>query len=475
MTRPTPDLPAAPLPLIHLRAAILVLATTALAAAINTRDGIYNVPGMCWLTSALVLAIAGTLLPLSALRGLSTPRTLRVAVIICFMFYFGLALGEAPGGYTHFAPDAAIGGAPHQLSPDILFYRSVLGFAAVVCLTMMAPRPVFGRTALPILISCFVVLSVWLIRLDPNPFIDVFVFQQDSSRMLIDGYNPYALTFPDIYRGHDELYGPGILQNGRLLFGYPYMPLTLLITAPGLLGHDVRYAMAAAITLAAVLIALARPSLLSQFAAVAILFMPRTLYIIDQSWSEPVVILLLALTVYCALRRPRAAPYALGLLCASKQYMPFVLLLSPLLFGWDWRRLTGALIRAGITAAVVTLPLALWDIRAFLHSAVLLQLRQPFRMDALSFLSAWANAGHPQPPAAIAFVALAAAGGLALWRLRPGPANFAAAIALSYFAFFAFNKQAFANYYFLVIAALWCAVATMDAAMREPAPLDAHA
>ena len=39
------------------------------------------------------------------------------------------------------------------------------------------------------------------------------------------------------------------------------------------------------------------------------------------------------------------------------------------------------------------------------------------------------------------------------------PAGFAGGVALVYFAFFAFNKQAFENYYFFVIGALCCAVA----------------
>jgi MYXO-CTERM domain-containing protein len=197
-------------------------------------------------------------------------------------------------------------------------------------------------------------------------------------------------------------------------------------------------------------------------AAVGVLFMPRTLNVIDLSWNEPFVVMLLALTVFCAIRLPRLAPYALGLLLASKQYMPFALVLSPLLFGWEWRRLGAALLRAGITAMVVTLPLVLPNVGAFIHSAILFQIHQPFRRDALSFLILWARTTGMPPSAAPGFVALLVVGALVLWRLRPSPANFAAAVAVSYFAFFAFNKQAFMNYYFFVIAALWCSVAALD-------------
>ena len=61
---------------------------------------------------------------------------------------------------------------------------------------------------------------------------------------------------------------------------------------------------------------------------------------------------------------------------------------------------------------------------------------------------------------AIAFVALVVATGLVLWRCRRTAAGFAAGTALVFFAFFAFNKQAFANYYYFVIGAMCCAVAT---------------
>jgi MYXO-CTERM domain-containing protein len=184
--------------------------------------------------------------------------------------------------------------------------------------------------------------------------------------------------------------------------------------------------------------------------------------VIDFAWTEPLAVALLALTVFCAIRFPKLTPFAFGLMLASKQDMPFALMLSPLLFGWEWRRLLTAVLYAGVTALVVTLPLVLPDVGAFVHSAVLFQLHQPFRPFALSFLVLWHPSADNPPSAAIGFIALVVVAGLALWRLRPGPANFAAALAVSYFAFFAFNKHAFMNYYFFVIAALWCSVAALD-------------
>jgi len=77
----------------------------------------------------------------------------------------------------------------------------------------------------------------------------------------------------------------------------------------------------------------------------------------------------------------------------------------------------------------------------------------------LSYLAWWAAGGHPPPSAAISFVAASLATGLALWRLPRTAAGFAFAVAVTLFVFFAFNKQAFCNYYFAVIGAFAVALA----------------
>ena len=104
-------------------------------------------------------------------------------------------------------------------------------------------------------------------------------------------------------------------------------------------------------------------------------------------------------------------------------------------------------------AAAVVLPFVLWNPWAFWRSVVALQFHQPLRLDALSYLSWWTLAGHAAPSAAVAFIAAAIAVGLSIWRLPRTPAGFASAVAVTFFVFFAFNKQAFCNYYFSVIGA----------------------
>jgi hypothetical protein len=288
------------------------------------------------------------------------------------------------------------------------------------------------------------------------------MFQHQSWQALAHGWNPYTIHFPDPYPAASSarFYGPGVSVNGELQFGYPYMPLTLLMALPGYLVGDVRYASLAAMVVSASLIAFARPSRGSFLAATLLLSTPVFPLMLFLGWTESYVLLLVAAAWFCQCRAPRLVPYVIGLLLVSKQYMiigaPVVLLLVPR--PWSIRSLWAFIWRAGAAGAVVTLPLVLWNPHAFLDSAIWLQFRQPFRWDALSYL-VWAAPknpakwmGLPFAGAAIAWLVIAAAA-------RRHKVPFALALALAMAAFFALNKQAFANYYYLVAGMLCVAMA----------------
>ena len=183
--------------------------------------------------------------------------------------------------------------------------------------------------------------------------------------------------------------------------------------------------------------------------------------------------------VWLLARRARGSSVALGLFLAAKQYLVFAL---PLL--WVLPRLSTStranaqsenvarwktlLIALGV-ATLTVLPFLLWNLRAFWWSVFALQFRQPFRDDALSYLAAFKEVSGVQLSSAICFV-LAALSVWLCWKRAPRTvAGFAASVALVHFVFFAFNKQAFCNYYFFVFAALCCAAA---AAHRELAEVE---
>ncbi len=175
----------------------------------------------------------------------------------------------------------------------------------------------------------------------------------------------------------------------------------------------------------------------------------------------------LAATVFCmARKRTWLLPTALGLFLASKQYLVFAIPLSVLLLekfdgrlASSWRAWIILMLKSGAVAAAVTLPMALWNFRAFWFSTVTVQKVAPFRWDALSYL-VWAGFNLDSKYTTwvwLAFVGAALALVLSFWKARRGPARFAAAMACVYLVFIAFNKQAFCNYYFFVIGCLCCA------------------
>jgi hypothetical protein len=229
---------------------------------------------------------------------------------------------------------------------------------------------------------------------------------------------------------------------------------------------DYRYANAVATTLAGALMAYSRPSRLATTAAAVFWFSPRLLFVIEQGWTEPQVIFLFAATVFAACRSPRLLPLALGFLFAAKQYtilfapFAFLLLPRPTLRGY-----AVLVVEAAAIATAITLPWALWNWRAFFGAVIALQFKQPFRPDALSYLAWRAANGAPTLPLSMNLLVFVPTAAAALVRAARTPAGFSGACALGLIVFVAFAKQAFCNYYMLVIGLLCIATAT---ALIEP-------
>ncbi|HYX28590.1 MAG TPA: hypothetical protein VE863_08490 [Pyrinomonadaceae bacterium] len=314
---------------------------------------------------------------------------------------------------------------------------------------------------LALLMVPHLLIGVWSIRGLPNPDFDVYWCHMHSLEALLKGINPHTLTLAYVHP--DELkYPASYVYDGVVHIGFPYPPLSLFMALPGyLIGGDYRYSGLAATALSAGLMIYARPSRLSFLAAALFLSTPAMVTVLKMGWTEPYVLLLFTLTIFCACRAPKLFPYALGLLIASKQYAIFAALgvfLLPIERGRakDYAIMIG---KALLVATAITLPWMLWNVRGFLHDVILLQFLLPFRMDALSYL-VWLtyNTGR-QPPAVIGFIMMAPAVALMRWRGARTVAGFAAAVAFIFLSFFSFNKAAFINYYFLVIGAICCAVA----------------
>ena len=154
-------------------------------------------------------------------------------------------------------------------------------------------------------------LGVWMIHRSPDPAIDVHMFHRYSIAALRVGCRSL--------RHHVS----GHLQQQRLLRAWtvPQRPAAVRVSVfsaracwlslPGqLLFKDPRYAQLVAIELAAMLMAFARFAGFGPIAAALYLTTPRIFFVLEQSWTEPILVLGLAARDLCRVPPQPRGPVA---------------------------------------------------------------------------------------------------------------------------------------------------------------------
>jgi len=422
------------------------LFTLSVGYAINLTNGLYDGRALLWLTISLLFCIAAVALQNSRKAESLSQHVLALALAVGIVVEMLLLMARR---WTEPWPSAAIVG------------MSLIGLLQLFDLRRLRIPLILITSAL------FFYAGVVVINLVNDPGVDVYTWQQHTSVALMDGRNPYELRLAT-NRWGTRFYAPGVVdQNGNLTCAFPYPPLSLLMVLPGfLLGGDIRYAQLAAIAISAVLMAMARPGSAGRIGAlVGVLFLltPRVFYLLWTGWTEPLVVLNFSLVMFCACRWRKGLPWALGLFFATKQYTVLALPLLPLLVQGPerWKELRAIVMKAGIVVAVINLPFLLWNVHEFTRAVLLLQVVPPFRTDALSYLVWIYSWTGTKPPMWIPSLPVTLAIALSLWRVPRSPAGFAGALTLVTALCFAFNKQAFCNYYYFTIAtACWSIAAT---------------
>lgn len=348
------------------------------------------------------------------------------------------------------------------LDPDRI--RGLLVLGAVVAISGLARRPPLRRAHLPVLLLILAVAGGWVIAANPSPRIDVWTFQRDAVNALTAGTDPYAVDNASIYTPEEEArtYPAGAVQDGRVQVGYTYPPVTLLAYVPAqLLTGDVRYGNLVAWLGAIALIALARPGPLARGAAGMLAFTPLSLFVLHESFTEPITLLLLAATAAAAIRAPRWMGIALGLLLVSKQHLVLVAPMALLLLrpGTTPREAGRQALLAVGSAALVTLPFFLWDPGAMWRSLVAWYLALPARPDSFALTRVVAQRLGESVPVLLTVGAVVAAWVVGLVRLAWTPSGFALGVALVLGALFAFGKQAFPSYHLVTVGAICLAIA----------------
>jgi hypothetical protein len=329
-------------------------------------------------------------------------------------------------------------------------HHDVLHVVAVTCVLAAVGWRVGGRTraAVPwVAAAGYLVAAVWIIRADPAPRIDVWVILQQASDGLAHGSNAYASTW------HGS---PGERD------AFTYLPWTLALLAPGRwLFGDVRWALVAwTLAGAGTLLALGRWRRPSAWAAAALLVLvPGTTTQVEQAWTEPLLLALLALWALLVSRdRAWWAVLPLALALASKQH---IVLLLPLLAVWPafgWRRTVASGGLAGILVApwFLASPSDMW------HDTVTLLVGfHPILFADTLYLASMHELGSEPPFWLVGLVILTvlALAVVAVARRSPGLDQVLLWCALVLFVANLVNKQAFYNQYWLVAGLVLVSVA----------------
>lgn len=324
----------------------------------------------------------------------------------------------------------------------------VIAGTTVAAVTLLV-RQARNRWGLATISAFAVATAVVVIREAPSPAIDVWVFLQQSSSGLLHGANMYTQHWTGS-------------PSGELTDVYPYLPGTTLLLAPfKWLFGDVRYGLALAALLTVFLVWRLAPKAPPALAALIVL-MPHWAFLIDQSWTEPLLVAELAACIL-ALRSGRTG-WATAALAAALVTKQFVAPLLPLFAVWRSFGVRRAAIAAA-SALAIALPWLIANPGAMWHDAVTAETSfpvLPFADNLPAFLSHHGvRAGF-----VLTAVVVAVAYAVAVTRLPRTASGLALGCALVMWAVDIANKQTFFNHYTLPLGLLVIAIAA--AARTEP-------
>lgn len=283
---------------------------------------------------------------------------------------------------------AFYGGIYQKENFDLIFASKILlAIAIFISLLYTVNLSYFLETIYKVrffsLLAIAFFIKVSVLITSPTPYVDVFTIQKIAPVALLKGFNPYSIVYPKLYpdEEHDVYsYGPGVI-----LLDLPSVLLT----------GDPRFTMVFAEFGTALLLFLMLkklgPSLLSttrvhEIIPLVYLFNPRSLFILEQAWVDPLIIFLITLFFYLLFSHKRKfiSFLVLGVAIATKQYAVFLI---PFLLKGKILKLRD-LIVVGCAFFMLTGPFLFWNAKDFIRDTVLFNtFIQGSRYDSLSLNS----------------------------------------------------------------------------------------
>ncbi len=341
-------------------------------------------------------------------------------------------------------------GGLYQSSPVLILYSNILLIIVTIAALFLLLKPSFlnSKTYWAFFLVA-VVLRLFMIWSSPDPLIDVFVLLKEGAINFLAGVNPYTLIFPQMYEG--------------VIFDYyAYPPGTLLLTAPFVwFFNDPRYALFVAEIFTATLVLNLIPNKPNKyFYPLMLLYNPVSLYVIEQSYIEPLVIALLISALFFLIKKSLLASILItSLALNTKQYFIFFIPLIYKLLETNSRvyRLRLLSLIVGV-AMLITLPFYLWSKPDFIHDVIAFQYIYPPRYESLTVFSLLHNVGFNYN-FIISMLVIVPTFILIYLQKRVTISRFFYLSSLLFFTFFLFNKWAFINYYYLVSQLLLIGIA----------------
>jgi hypothetical protein len=432
------------------RVVLLLISAGCVSAAMPLHGGHFGM-------DAIVLITIGFVANLLALVGISfnfMRTSARPVALIIVLMHAVLIMVYKPAAY-----------APAETS-YAGFYAFLIVFLASAGMSLF----VVGRWTKWALLAAFVLPAGWVLWKSADPFIDTFVVHQESCEAFLHGRNPYGIHVTNLYGADGTKWlPPEFVTMEKMLFGYPYPPVTLLLSMPGYIAlEDARYSMLAAVVVAAGLMTRMHRGATAVMSAVVFLSFSRMFEVLESSWTDTYLVMLLALCVYCATRKSKLLPWGIGLLLVSKQYTVLMIPATLLLLPWPlrWKDMLKFYSKAIIAGVVVILPFIVTQFDGFMAGVVKMHLAARPRDDSLSFSAFFKASEWGGVASLVAFGACFMIQAIAL-RLAPRSAfGFALTVSSATFGLFIFGKG-FMNYYFFIFGAMCCAMAA--AAQVQPA------
>ena len=217
------------------------------------------------------------------------------------------------------------------------------------------------------------ILYLTTIFYSPKPNIDVYWFLDGGAKAIASGLNPYSQIFFNNYDPKDCQFNYGIpnCQNDN----YSYLPLTIFTSfIAKLFFGDVRFFSVISIFAAAAILYFIIKKIyqyqqdVAQLIVLLILYLPLSLFVVEQAWSEPLSILLIYLfALFFLLEKKSLAYLFFGLFLGVKQvslvFFAFILKLK----GFTFKNF----VLVFLILAAVILPFFIWSPADFINDAVI--------------------------------------------------------------------------------------------------------